>query len=183
MRGKSLLRIAPVVLTIGAVAGCGGAAVVGSATVSTSLSLTTKTPRDPTASARYCQLLPTGEWVTNDSAYSTTPCAPDPAYATGDEQVDGSVAIPRCFTCSLSDWDRAEKRAEARNAAVDVQAANTTTAGGLPEEIAGSFTQACAQNADECGCVEREVAQQVPPDQMGALTADDPRVQAALQKC
>jgi hypothetical protein len=183
MRGNSLLKIAPIVLIIGTVAGCGGAAVVGSATVSPSLRPPITTTSNPSASARYCQRLPNGQWVTNDSAYSTTPCVPDPAYATGDEQVDGSVAIPRCFACSLSDWDRAEKRAEARIASVDTTAANTTTAGSLPEEIAGSFSQACDQNADECECVERQVAKQVSPNQMGALTADDPRVQAALQNC
>src|SRR5690242_18908868 len=76
----------------------------------------TPTTADSHASDRYCQRLDSGRWVTNDSPYSTTPCVPEPSKATGDEQADGSVALPRCFGCSIADWQRAENRARTSSA-------------------------------------------------------------------
>jgi hypothetical protein len=185
MRGKRLLRIAAIGLGIGAITGCGGAAFVGSSTLAISSMPPTTTTANPTASVRYCQRLPDGRWVTNDSAFSTTPCVPDPSYATGDEEADGSGVIPRCFGCSPSDWDRAETRAEQRSAGVDGAAAASTSPSDLPTAADGTVAHACAQDAEDglCGCVTGQLAQQVPSDQMGALPADDPRVRAALQSC
>jgi hypothetical protein len=190
MRRKRLPWItATVLLIIALVAGCGGTALVTPKMV-VPTTTTNSTPgessatADTDASAGYCQLLSDGEWVTNDSAFSTTPCVPDPSYATGDEQVDGSVALPRCFTCTLSDWNRAEERAAARNGG-QTQTAGTNTTAELPAAAYGSFVKVCAQNADGglCGCVTRAVSRQVPSNQLGALAADDPRVQAALESC
>src|ERR1700746_3805214 len=111
--------IATVLPIIALVAACGGTALVTPNVIVPSKTATpvageNNATSDMSASASYCQRLNDGEWVTNDSAFSTTPCVPDPSYATGDEQVDGSAALPRCLTCSLSDWERAEKRAATR---------------------------------------------------------------------
>lgn len=190
MRRKRLPWItATALLIIALVAGCGGTALVTPKMV-VPTTTTTSTPgesnatADTGASASYCQRLSDGEWVTNESAFSTTPCVPDPSYATGDEQVDGSVALPRCFTCALSDWERAEERAAARNGG-QLQTAGTNATAELPAAAGGSFVKACAQNADGglCACVSSQIAQQVPRYQLGALSADDPRVEAALESC
>jgi hypothetical protein len=197
VRRKRLSGITAIILLIiTVVAGCGGTALVGTTLIPPSTTTTTtatasNASSDKYASARYCQRLDDGDWVTNDSAYSATPCVPDPSYATGNEQADGYGATPRCFACSLSDWERAEKRAKARNGGqpqtfgTDTTAADSTSSGGLPAAAGGSFVKACAQNADGgfCACVAGHVAKQVPRYQMGALTADDPRVQAALESC
>lgn len=194
MRRKRLRGITAILLIITAVAGCGGTALVGTTLIpptTTAIAGESSATSDNYASARYCQRLDDGEWVTNDSAFSTTPCVPDPSYATGNEQADGSVAVPRCLTCSLSDWESAEERAEIRNGhqaqtpGTGTTAAESTGSSGLPAAAAGSFLEACAQNTDGgfCGCVTSHIAQQVPRYQLSGLAADDPRVQAALESC
>jgi hypothetical protein len=181
--------IATVLPIIALVAACGGTALVTPNVIVPSKTATpvageNNATSDMSASASYCQRLNDGEWVTNDSAFSTTPCVPDPSYATGDEQVDGSAALPRCLTCSLSDWERAEKRAATRDGG-QLHTPGTDTTAELPAAGGGSFVKACAQNADGglCGCVTQAVSRQVPSYQLSALTADDPRVQAALESC
>lgn len=191
MRGKRLLKLAAIVPIIGGVGGCGGAALVGPTTFPASESPPTTTMSDPTASAQYCQRLSDGKWVTNDSAFSTTPCVPEPSYATGNEEVDGTVALPRCSTCRMSDWNRAEARAEARNSGrsptsqVDSAAAGNTSSGGLPVAPGESVVEGCAQDVDDglCDCVTGQMAQEVSPGDMDALTSEDPRVQAAVRSC
>jgi hypothetical protein len=195
MRRKRLPWItATVLLIIALVAGCGGTALVTpKMVVPTTTANSTPGESNATAdtddSASYCQLLSDGQWVTNDSAFSTTPCVPNPAYATGNEQADGYLAIPRCFTCNLSDWERAEERAARRNGS-QIQPIGTDppgadgTSSGLP--VAGdSYFEMCAQNVDDglCSCVANRIEQQVPQYQLAALTADDPRVQGAVESC
>ena len=181
---------------VAAIAGCGGGVrivtVTGakpSATRAPAGTPPSATTADNHASDRYCQRLDNGMWVTNDSPYSTTPCVPDPSKATGDEQADGSVALPRCFSCSLADWKRAEKRARASAAGHDSDDAAT---GGAPQgawdtAVRARFVAQCAGDHDDtdnmCECVAEQLADQVPATQADALSADDPRVQAAAQRC
>ena len=192
MRGKRLLRIATIAVTIGTVAGCGGAAVVGPETVPVSWSPPTTTTPDPTTSARYCQRLDDGRWVTNDSAYSTTPCVPDPSNATGDEQADGSQAIPRCFTCKLSEWDRAEWR-KARQAPPGPSDGTTSADTAYPNgwspqaqaQVFASCTSGWGDNRAQCCCVVDSVVQvqQIPADDAPSLSSYDPEIQAAASDC
>lgn len=195
MRKTRLSGLTAAILIITVVAGCGGTALVRAALIAP----TTTTPAvatesnvtaDKYASAAYCQRLEDGQWVTNDSAFSTTPCVPDPSYATGNEQADGYLAVRRCITCSLSDWDRAEERAERRNGGqpqptgTDTAGADSTSSSGLPV-AGGSYFEMCAQNVDDglCACVASRIEKQVPQYELAALTADDPRVQDAIQSC
>ena len=181
---------------IAAIAGCGGGARTAtvtqanpSATTPPATTAKRATAPDDHASNRYCQRLDNGRWVTNDSAYSTTPCVPDASQATGNEQADGSVALPRCFSCSLADWRRAEERARASSAGRD--SGDTTTAGAAQVAWGGAvrarFVAQCAGDQDDtdnvCECVADQVADQVPPAQADTLSADDPRVEAAAQRC
>lgn len=190
MRRKRLPWItATVLFVVALVAGCGGTEPVAPNMIvpsKTTAAITAENnaSSDMSGSASYCQRLNDGQWVTNDSAFSTTGCVPDPSYATGDAQVDGSAALPRCFTCTLSDWEHAEQRAATRNGGQNRTPGTDTTAES-PAATGGSFTKACAQNTDGglCGCVTRAVSRQVPSYQLGALTADDPRVEAALESC
>jgi hypothetical protein len=190
MRGKRHLRIAAIALSIGTVAGCGGAAAVGPAAVPASLSPITSAP-DPTASVDYCQWVGSGKWVTNDSAYSTTPCVPDPSEASGDEQADASIAIPRCFSCELSDWERAEQRAARRvglpapGSGAATAASATASPDAWPRGARSSFISGCAESmvGVECDCVADQLERQMPADQVQTLAGDDPRVHAATQAC
>lgn len=182
--------MAAIALSIGAVAGCGSAAPVGPAAVPASPSPTTSTP-DPTDSAAYCQWVGGSKWVTNDSAYSTTPCVPDPSEATGDEDADASMAIPRCFSCRLSDWQRAEQRAALRlglpspGSGVATAASATASPDNWSPRARSSFISGCAENmvGVECGCLAAQLERQVPADQAQSLAGDDPRVHAATQAC
>jgi hypothetical protein len=191
MRGKRQLRTAAIALTIGTVAGCGGAAGVGPATVPASSSPPPTTTPDPTISAAYCQWLSAGNWVTNDSAYSTTPCVPDPSDATGDEQADASVAMPRCFSCKLSDWARAELRAARRRGLpspgsnVATAASASTGADRWSPRARSGFISGCAENmvGVQCGCLADQLERQVSADQAPSLAGDDPRLPAATQAC
>ena len=173
------------------VAGCGGTALVTPnmiipTTTTTTTAGESNATSDTDDSASYCQRLNDGKWVTNDSAFSTTPCVPDPADATGDEQADGCASLApllHLHSVGLGARRRAGRNTEwVRHGN---QAADSSSSSGLPAAAAGSFLKACAQNADGglCACVSSQVAQQVPRYQLRALTADDPRVQAALESC
>lgn len=191
MRRKRLPWItATVLLIIAVVAGCGGSALVTpKMNIPTRTTTATAGESDATSdtddSASYCQRLNDGEWVTNDSAFSTAPCVPDPEDATGDEQADGTAALPRCFTCTLSDWERAEKRAAIRNGSgTETTAADNVSPSGSPV-AGGGYFEMCAQNVDDglCSCVASRIEKEVPQYQLAALTADDPRVQDAIESC
>src|SRR5689334_5568491 len=100
MRGKRGAMIA-LGVAVAAIAGCGGGARIvtvtqanPSARTPPATTSTSATTPDDHASNRYCQRLDNGRWVTNDGPYSTTPCVPAPSNATGDEQRDGSLALP-----------------------------------------------------------------------------------------
>lgn len=185
MRGKRVRRLAAVLLSIGVVSGCGGAALVSSP-VSSPASPAASAAADPTMSVAYCQQLANGEWVTNDSADSTTQCVPDPAYATGNEAADASVAVPRCFTCKLSDWERAEQRAaEQTGQASPASAVATATPATWSRDIRTSFISDCTvyMTGSLCQCLVDHLEWQVPADQAQALSGEDPRVQAAARDC
>jgi hypothetical protein len=191
MLRKRLLRIAAIVFTIGMVAGCGDAALVaGPATVPASPNPVTSSTQDPTDSASYCQQRPgDGKWVTNQ-ADSDTPCVPDPAYATGNEAVDASKALPRCFNCTFSDWVRAEQRAADRLGSSSVASGvittgNDATSAKWSATARGGFISACTEGmtGSLCDCLANHLDWQVPSAQAQALTGQDPRVQAAVQDC
>ena len=181
---------------VAAIAGCGsGGRIVTvteakpSATRAPASTPTSATTADNHASDLYCQRLDSGTWVTNDSPYSTTPCVPESSKATGDEQADGSVALPRCFSCSLADWKRAEKRARASSAGED---SDDATSGGAAQDAWGAavrarFVAQCAGDHEDtdnlCECVADQLAAQVPAGQAATLSADDPRVHSAAQRC
>jgi hypothetical protein len=141
---------------------------------------------DPTLSVGYCQLLDDGQWVTNDSASSTTPCVPDPSYATGDEQADASVAVPRCYTCKLSDWTRAETQAAVRagHASATSTVAATGATGWSSDDHKGFMSECTAYlNGSLCECLANHLAWRIPPDQAQGLSGEDPRVQEAVREC
>jgi hypothetical protein len=185
---KRLRWLAAISLTIGVVSGCGEAGLTDSVSdAGSSVAGAIEAP-DPTVSADYCQLLGDGRWVTNDSATSTTPCVPDPSHATGDEQDDASIAVPRCYTCKLADWQRAEKQAAVRtgHAPATSTAANAAAgAGRWSTGVHKSFVSDCSAYMDgsECECLAKHLQWQVPTDQAEGLSGDDPRVQAAGRDC
>jgi hypothetical protein len=115
---------------------------------------------------------------------------PDPSFATGDEQADGSAALPRCFICKLSDW----KRAESEAARVASTPNPTSATGGSDDSNGWSPTDSsqlfykCTMNwrgsAALCGCVVDQLAQQeIPVADIAGLSADDPSVSAAATAC
>jgi hypothetical protein len=178
------------------IAGCGAGTRVASTTVATvSNWITTTSPSqsattaDKYDSAHYCQQLQSGVWVTNDTADSTTPCVPDPRYATGDEEADASQAIPRCYTCTLSEWKRAEQR-KARQApepsggTPDAHAIDRDGWSSLDHE---HVVETCASSWREseglCDCIANKVAQAMPAYEAAEVGAHDPRVQAAAEDC
>lgn len=145
---------------------------------------------DPTMSVDYCQELDSGKWVTNNSASSSTPCVPDPTYATGDEQADASLAVPRCLTCKLSDWKRAERRAAEQTglaSPTSVATPATNPAGGnkWSRDVRSSFISDCTayMTGSLCECLANHLGWEVPADQAEGLSGDDPRVQAAGRDC
>jgi hypothetical protein len=174
-------------------AGCGGGAVhtvTGAGQSGPSLTTSTSTTTaENSASARYCQLLDSGRWVTNDSPYSTTPCVPNPSFATGNEQADGTVAIPRCFTCKLSDWKRAERRAARRAGTSTTESAvsATTDQYGWSSPVTLGFDSVCTADwgasAQLCGCIANQLEAQLPEQRVPSLSADDSWVQAAANAC
>jgi hypothetical protein len=188
VRGVRLAEIAAAALAV-VVTGCGRAAMVNptSSSPAPTTSVVNRSPSSTRVSARYCQRLDDGTWVTNDSAYSTTTCVPDPSYATGDEQADGAVAIPRCFTCTLAEWRRAEERAETRAGGTPSTAATaieSTTLDGWTAKEENAFLHVCGQNGfGTCQCLADQLAPRVPGYEAGELSARDPRIQAAVQIC
>jgi hypothetical protein len=188
---KPLVRIAAIVLMTGAVAGCGGAALLETNAAPKSSNPAIAPGSDPTASVRYCQRLEDGKWVTNDSASSTTPCVPDPAYAARYEEAAESIAVPRCFTCKLSDWERADRRitqSGTSSPASSVAAYTTPIASGLdrwPRSVRDGFINNCAAYmvGSMCVCLANHLGWQVAPREAETLSGDDPRVQVAAEEC
>jgi hypothetical protein len=192
VRGVRRRGIAVTVLIVLVVCGCSGAAVVQpeSSSPTTTASAGGKATLPSTASSRYCQRLDSGEWVTNVSAYSRTPCAPDPSYATGDEQADDAVAIPRCLTCTVADWERAEERLVRRAGGTSEMPDGATSAGGTASmagwtaQETNTLMSMCEEDElGTCECLAVQLAPRVPGYQAGNLSADDPRVRAAIQIC
>ena len=135
---------------VAAIAGCGSD--VRMVTVTEANPSATRAPASTpmsatTASDRYCQRLDDGTWVTNDSPYSTTACVPEPSQATGDRQADASMALPRCFSCRLADWKRAEERARASSAGHGSD--DTRTEAGLEALGTRRFAPASSLSAPE----------------------------------
>jgi hypothetical protein len=178
MRLRCGLAVATVLAAMMAVAGCGAGT---------------------NESARYCERLADGRWVTNNHA--NAPCVPNPADATGNAAADGSVPLPRCGSCKASDWNRAERRAAARGAATGRAAAAArkaaTTSAGVaaatphgtrwPAALRASFVNACTVTsggrAHVCGCIADHLARIVPAEQLPNLSVDDPRVYGAVAGC
>jgi hypothetical protein len=151
-------------------------------------------------SADYCKRLPGGRWVTNNSAEA--PCVPNPADATGNANADGSVPLPRCASCKLSEWNQAELRAEARAAAAkqaaateqaSVAAATRATASGKgsgsrwPADARTSFVNACTLTsggrAQACGCIADHLSRTVSIEQLPHMELVDRRLYSAIAAC
>jgi hypothetical protein len=112
---------------------------------------------------------------------------PDPRYATGDQRADGTVAIPRCFACTLADWEHAEDRAERQAAGTtgsDVTANGATGFDGWTSQQQNAFLTVCAEDGfGTCECLADQLAPRVPGYEVGDLAKNDPRIQAAVQIC
>lgn len=190
MRGKRFFWKAAGAFAIIMIAGCGAGTDAPSSVVATApepIATTASTTPDKYESARYCQQLMTGAWVTN-SLHSTTPCVPDPSYATGDETVDRSHVIPRCFNCKLSDWTVAEQRkAQRASAQSDTASAATTHQSDWSPERRGEVIDTCTSSwgADQtlCDCVVNHVAYQIPATAASSLSPDDARLESAAGEC
>jgi hypothetical protein len=196
MRGKRFAWIAIGAFAVIVLAWLGAGTLARTPTVGSASSPTASTKTSDTATApdkydtaRYCQRLDNGTWVTNVSAYSTTRCVPEPSYATGDEAADGSQAIPRCFTCKLSDWKRAEQKRAEQATAQPTNTSNGATADpsawspALRDQVVGTCTTGWGGNPTVCGCVVTQLARQVPAYEASWLSSTDPRVQAAASAC
>lgn len=172
MRGKRFPWKAAGAFAIVIIAGCGTGTPAPSSIVATASNpIATRTApitREKYESAHYCQQLLSGVWVTN-SLHSTTPCAPDPSYASGDEEADRSRVIPRCFTCKLSDWKRAEQN-KARQASAP---SGYTSSSGTPHqsewsparrgEVIATCTSSWGGNQTLCDCVSTMWRSRFPP--------------------
>jgi hypothetical protein len=192
MRGKRYFWKAAGAFAIILIAGCGIETQTPSSVVANASKPVATTPA-PTAPdkyepTRYCQQLMSGAWVTN-SLYSTTPCVPDPSYATGDEAVDRSHMIPRCFTCKLSDWTAAEERKAQQASTSPGYAASAATAhqsDWSPErrvQVIDTCTSSWGGDETLCDCMINHVAYQVPATMASSLSPDDARLEAALDEC
>jgi hypothetical protein len=178
------------------VAGCGAGTPGPNTTVVTesnrivaTAAAQSATTADKYDSAGYCQQLQTGDWVTNDSADSTTACVPDPAYATGDRVADASQAIRRCFTCKLADWNRAEQRKARQAPALSdgATSADTTDPDGWSPQDRNQVFAACTSSLGVsttlCECVVNSVVPQIPASEASSLSPHDARLQAAAIEC
>lgn len=196
MRGKRFPRAAMAAFAIILIAGCGAGTRVATTTVATVSNWTTTTSPSQSAttvdkydSARYCQQLQSGVWVTNDTADSTTPCVPDPRYATGDEPADASQAIPRCFTCTLSEWKSAEqsKARQAPGLSDGTAAGDGVDPDGWSsldhEHVVDSCASRWRYSEGLCDCIANKVAEEIPAYESAEIAADDPRVRAAAGDC
>jgi hypothetical protein len=192
MRGMRFPWKAAGAVAIVMIAGCGaGTHGPGSIAATASKSSTTTTApsmQEKYESARNCQQLLSGAWVTN-SLHSTTPCVPDPSYATGDEDADRSHVIPRCFTCKLSDWKRAEQKKAQQASAPPGYTASAITAhhsDWSPQrrgQVIATCTSSWGANKTLCNCVVNHVAQQIPAPEASSLSPDDARLEAAAGEC
>jgi hypothetical protein len=192
MRGKRFPWKAAGALAVVIIAGCGTVAQAPSSIVTTAsnriATTTAPTTRDNYESDRYCQQLESGAWVTN-RLYSTTPCVPDPSRATGDEEVDRSHVIPRCFTCKLSDWTRAEQN-KARQASAPSGYTSSSVTAHQPEwsparrsEVIATCTSSWGGNRTLCDCVVNHAAQQIPASEASSLSPDNARLEVAADEC
>jgi hypothetical protein len=177
MRGRRSLWMAAGAVAVVLAAGCGADAGVRNASVA-----------DPTDSARYCQYDQNGTWVTNDRVLSTTPCVPDPAYASGNQVEDDSQVIPRCFTCKLSDWTRAETKKTLPSAPSDDDSIKNVAnpsewPPGLRDQVVDTCTSSWSGSPALCDCVVNQVAQQIPASEASGLSPNDIRLQAAVSVC
>jgi hypothetical protein len=192
MRGKRSPWKAAGAFALIMIAGCGTGRQAPSSVVATAsnpiATTTAPTTRDKYESARYCQQLESGAWVTN-RLHSTTPCVPDPSHATGDEEVDRSHVIPRCFTCKLSDWTRAEQNKARQASAPSGYASSSVTAsqsewsGARRAGVIATCTSSWGGTQTLCDCVVNHVAQQIPAPQASSLSPDDARLEAAVGDC
>ena len=187
MRGKRFPWKAAGAFAIVLIAGCGTGTQAPSSIVATASNPIATTTREEYESAHYCQQLLTGAWVTN-GVHSTTPCVPDPPYASGDEEADRSHVIPRCFTCKLSDWKRAEQN-KARQASAPGYTSSSGTAHqsewspARRGEVIATCTSSWGGNQSLCDCVVHHVAQQIPAPEASSLSPDDARLEAAAGEC
>jgi hypothetical protein len=190
MHGKQLFWKAAGAFAIIMIAGCGAgtpSSVVATAPEAIATAPAPTTP-DKYESARYCQQLMSGAWVTN-SLHSTTRCVPDPSYATGDEAVDRSHVIPRCFTCKLSAWTAAEQAKAHQWSAPPRYPASAGTAhhsDWSPErrvQVIDTCTSSWGADETLCDCVVNHVAYQVPATAASSLSPDDARLEAAADEC
>ena len=174
------------------IAGCGAGRQAPSSLVATASkpveTTTAPTMGDKYESAHYCQQLPNGAWVTN-SLRSSTPCVPDPSYATGDEEADRSHVIPRCFTCKLSDWKRAEEKKARQASAAPDYTPNAVTAhhsGWSPMrrgQVIATCTSSWGGDQTLCDCVVNHVARHIPDSDASSLSPDDARLEDAAGEC
>jgi hypothetical protein len=120
----SARRALMVIAAAAALAGCGSSAstvtVAHTVTQQASISSSTSTSA---VSPNNCQFA-NGRWVTNVLANPTS-CVPDPTFATGDIKDDEQGVIPRCYSCTMAQWNAAERKA-ARD--TTTAAATSTTA-------------------------------------------------------
>jgi hypothetical protein len=113
---------------------------------------------------------------------------PNPAYATGNQVEDDSQVIPRCFTCKLSEWTRAEQKKALRLAPPDdsstARAADPSEwSPELRDQVAYTCTSSWRGSPALCDCVVNEAAQQVPASEAASLSPSDTRLQAAASAC
>lgn len=166
-----------VTLTVAA-AGCGSGTVTKTVTNTTaaasSSQTTVATESSPSAiSASNCQFV-NGKWVTN---VLTNPraCVPDPADATGDVKLDEGGVEPRCFKCTMAQWNRAETKARDANAPTVSSTTHTAPprhhaspsyAATFPTSFESAFTVECLNtsggNSSGCACVLRHIEAAVP---------------------
>ncbi|MBV9804323.1 MAG: hypothetical protein JO130_14075 [Solirubrobacterales bacterium] len=129
--------------------------------------------------------------MTNDSADSTTPCVPDPAYAVRYELAGEDIAVPRCSTCTLSDWESADRRALQQTGQASPTSTVATAAPSAPgvdkwsRGVRATFISNCAvyMTGSLCQCLANHLAWQVPADQVQGLSGEDLRVQVAAKEC
>jgi hypothetical protein len=101
---------------------------------------------------------------------------------------DDSVPVPRCSTCKLSDWERAEKDEAVPPTPPDddstAGAANSSDwSPGLRSQVVHTCTSSWRGSLALCGCVVSYVAQQIPGSEAQSLSPDDKGLLAAASAC
>lgn len=138
------------------------------------------------APVRFCQLRG-GSWVTNDPKH--LPCTPDPAWATGDPQADGTRIIPRCVSCTPGQWARAERRAArvVQVAGGEAPATDTSSTRGWSPNARAEFLRECPTitngSSTGCQCLADILAREVPESEIPSLSAADERMHDAQSGC